>query len=181
VIPDPRYRTHFSRVTSAPALVAWEELQRITMSELPVGRLLEGVRLLPARVAGRNVQPLARRRFLDATPIPVLFSERPHVVVAAGVSQAWRLFGGSAPPLLDAAAVKTFSAPGWIKVAMEYRLEPVSGATLMSIETRVVATDPTTARRFALYWCFIRPASAAIRRELLRTIARRAEANETIA
>jgi hypothetical protein len=45
------------------------------MSALPLGRALEAVRLLPARLAGGRHQPLAGRSFLDVTPIPVVFSE----------------------------------------------------------------------------------------------------------
>ena len=86
VLPEPRYCTCFFRVVRAPPEAVWDELQRITMSDLPLGRALEGLRVLPARVAGRNVQPLARSRFLDVTPIPIVFSDRPHVVVAAGLS-----------------------------------------------------------------------------------------------
>ena len=115
--------------------------------------------------------------FLDVTPIPVLFSERPHVVISAGLSQAWRLLGGSIPPHLDAAALRAWSQPGWIKAGMEFRLEPVSAGTLLSTETRVVATDPKTRRAFAAYWFVIRPGSSAIRREVLKVVARRAESS----
>jgi hypothetical protein len=91
------------------------------MSALPLGHALEGLRLLPARVSGRKHQPLASRTFLDVTPIPVLFSERPHIVISAGLSQAWRLLGGLTPHL-NAAALRAWSQSGWIKVAMEFRL-----------------------------------------------------------
>jgi hypothetical protein len=49
---------------------------------------------------------LAGRTFLDVTPIPVLCSEPPRVVISAGLSQAWRLLGGVTPPHLDAAALR---------------------------------------------------------------------------
>jgi hypothetical protein len=96
-------------------------------------------------------------------------------VISAGLSQAWRLLGGSTPPHLDAAALRAWSQPGWLKVGMEFRLEPIPGGTLLSTETRALATDPRTRRVFAAYWFFIRAGSGAIRREVLRTVARRAE------
>ena len=135
------------------------------------------MRVLPARLSGKKPGPLAGRSFLDVTPIPVLFSERPHVVISAGLSQAWRLLGGSAPPHLDAAALRAWSQPGWIKAGMEFRLEPVPAGTLLSTETRVLATDPKTRRAFAAYWHVIRPGSSAIRREVLKVVARRAESS----
>jgi hypothetical protein len=152
VIPNPQYRMCHSRNVAANPIVVWDELLRVTMSVLPLGRTLEGVRLLPARLSGKKRQPLAGRTFLDVTPIPVLFSERPHVVISAGLSQAWRLLGGSTPPHLDAAALRAWSQPGWIKVGMEFRLEPTPMGTLLSTETRVLATDPRTRRAFGAYW-----------------------------
>lgn len=175
VIPSPHYRMCHSRVVGAPPAAVWDELHRVTMSALPLGHALEGVRFLPARLSGRKLQPLAGRTFLDITPIPVLFSERPHVVISAGLSQAWRLLGGSRPPHLGAAALRAWSQPGWIKAGMEFRLESVSTGTLLSTETRVLATDPRTRRAFAAYWFFIRTSSGAIRREVLKVVARRAE------
>jgi hypothetical protein len=175
VIPNPHYRMCHSRNVGAPLTLVWDELLRVTMSALPLGRALEGVRLLPARLAGKQHQPLAGRTFLDVTPIPVLFSERPHLVISAGLSQAWRLLGGSTPPRLDAAALRAWSQPGWIKVGMEFRLQSTPVGTLLSTETRMLATDPRTRRAFATYWFFIHTSSGAIRREVLRIVARRAE------
>jgi hypothetical protein len=175
VIPNPQYRMCHSRIVGAPATAVWDELLRVTMSALPLGHALEGLRLLPAQLSGRKHQPLAGRTFLDVTPIPVLFSERPHVVISAGLSQAWRLLGGSTPPHLDAAALRAWSHPGWIKVAMEFRLESTPVGTLLRTETRILATDPRARRAFAAYWFLIRASSSAIRREVLRVVAYRAE------
>ena len=175
VIPNPQYRMCHSRNVAAPPTVVWDELLRVTMSALPLARTLEGLRLLPARLAGKKHQPLAGRTFLDVTPIPVLFSEPPHLVISAGLSQAWRLLGGVTPPQLDAAALRAWSQPGWIKVGMEFRLESTPLGTRLRTETRVLATDPRARRAFAAYWLFIRAGSGAIRREVLRIVAHRAE------
>jgi hypothetical protein len=179
VVPDPHYRMCHSRTVSAPSAAVWDELCQVTMSALPLGYALEGVRLLPARLVGRKHRRLADRTFFDVTPIPVLFSERPRVVISAGLSQAWRLLGGLPPPRLDAAALRAWSQPGWIKVAMEFCLEPTPAGTVLSTETRILATDPRTRRSFAAYWLLIRASSAAIRREVLRVVARRAESPRT--
>ena len=146
VVPHPEYRMCHSCTVSAPPTAVWDELCRVTMSALPLGYALEGIRLLPARLAGRKHQPLAERTFLDVTPIPVLFSKRPEVVISAGLSQAWRLLGGLTPPRLDIAALRAWSQPGWIKVAMEFRAS--SGAIRREV-LRVVghrAESPRTPR-----------------------------------
>jgi hypothetical protein len=60
---------------------------------------------------------------------------------------------------------------------MEFRLEPIPAGTVLSTETRILATDPWSRRFFAAYWFLIRASSAAIRREVLRVVARRAESH----
>src|SRR5437763_11920778 len=175
VVPHPQYRMCHARSISAPSTAVWDELGQVTMSALPLGYALESIRPLPARLAGRRHQPLAGRTFLDVTPIPVLFCERPRVVISAGLSQAWRLLGGSVPPHLDAAALRAWSEPGWIKAGMEFRLEPVPAGTLLSTETRVLATDPKTRRAFPAYWLVSWARRSAIRREAFNVLARRAE------
>src|SRR5262245_59922927 len=164
-MPDPRHRIRHQRRVRAPADVVWDELHQVTMSALPLSLMLEAIRLLPARLAGRTVPALGRSSFLDVVPIPVLLSDRPRTVISAGLSQAWRLLGGATPPKLDAAELRSWTQPGWIKVAMDFRLEPVPDGTLIRTETRIVPTDPKTGRAFATYWFLIRPASATIRRE----------------
>jgi hypothetical protein len=175
VIPHPEQRMCHSRKIAAPAAVVWSELMHVTMAALPLGYALEGLRMLPAQLSGKKHRPMAGRTFLDVTPIPVLFSERPRLVISAGPSQAWRLLPGLTPPPLDAAALRDWSQPGWIKVAMEFRLEPAAEGTVLSTETRMLATDPRTRRAFAAYWFLIRPGSGAIRSEVLKVVARRAE------
>lgn len=68
------------------------------------------------------------------------------------------------------------SAPGYAKAVMNFRIEPRDdGSCRLTTETRVFATDPRTARRFATYWRFILPGSSLLRATWLRAIAERAE------
>ena len=60
---------------------------------------------------------------------------------------------------------------------MEFRLEAIPAGTLLSTETRILATDPRSRRSFTVYWFLIRPSSAAIRREVLRVVAGHAESH----
>jgi hypothetical protein len=175
VIPHPRYRMCHARVIRAAPQAVWSELHRVTMNDLPLGHALETVRLLPARLSSRTRGGLGSRTFLDVTPIPIVFAEAPHVLIAAGLSQAWRLREGARPPLLDVYALRAWTAPGWIKVGMEYRLTALPDGTRLSVETRILAVDARSQRSFGPYWFLIRPSSGAIRRELLKVVARRAE------
>jgi hypothetical protein len=177
VVPVADHVTRQSRVIDAPPAVVWEELHRLQLSSLPVSLLLSAVRALPVLLLGRGRRRLGLdRTFLDVVPIPELASDPPSHVVFGGPLQAWRPAGGERPPVLDAAEVQEWSEPGWVKVGMEFRLTPVHGGTRLTCETRVVATDPGTRRRFRLYWLAVHPGSSAIRWELLTAVALRAEA-----
>ncbi len=57
---------------------------------------------------------------------------------------------------------------------MEFRLQPTPAGTLLSTETRILATDRRTGRSFAAYWFLIGASSGAIRREVL-VVAHRAQ------
>jgi hypothetical protein len=71
--------------------------------------------------------------------------------------------------------VREFAEPGWVKVGMDFRLTPAMGGTHLSSETRVVATDDATRKRFDRYWLVVRPGSSAIRYEVLTAVAIKAE------
>lgn len=67
--------------------------------------------------------------------------------------------------------------PGHALAVMNFRVVPDgAGGSIVSTETRVFANDPSSRRRFAIYWRIIYPGSALIRRMWLRAIARRAAA-----
>ena len=175
VVPEFDHVTRQARVIDAPRAVVWEELHRLRLRSLPVTMALGAVRALPVLLTGRGRGGLDRS-FLDVIPIPVLSSEPSSAVVFGGVLQAWQLTGGAPPPVLDAAGVRSFAEPGWVKVAMDFRLTPAMGGTHLSSETRVQATDAETRRRFDRYWLVVRPGSSAIRWEVLTAVALKAEA-----
>jgi hypothetical protein len=175
VVPEFDHVTRQARVIDAPRAVVWEQLHRLRLRSLPVTMALGAVRALPVLLTGRGRGGLDRP-FLDVVPIPVLSSEPSSAVVFGGVLQAWRLTGGAPPPVLDAAGVRAFAEPGWVKVAMDFRLTPAMGGTHLSSETRVQATDAGTRRRFDRYWLVVRPGSSAIRYEVLTAVALKAEA-----
>jgi hypothetical protein len=175
VVPEFDHVTRQARVIDARRSVVWEELQRLKLTSLPVSLVLSTVRALPVLLAGKGRDGGLNRTFLDVVPIPVLSSEPPAAVVFGGVLQAWRLTGGDRPPELDAAGVREWSEPGWVKVGMDFRLTPAVGGTHLSSETRIAATDPRTRRRFDRYWLVVGPGSSAIRWELLTAVALHAE------
>ncbi len=174
LIPAAHFSERHRRVIAAPPERVWAALQELRTSDLPVTRILMAIRSLAApRRAG---EPEPAPRVLDDPPVPVLDADPPRRIVAGGVMQPWKPGGGAEPPALDAAALRAFDGPGWVKCAFDFELAPhPTGRTLLTTETRVEATDPGTRRRFGMYWLVIRAGSGLIRRELLFATARAAE------
>ena len=177
LLPTPHFRERHERRIAAPPAAVWQALQELRLGDLALSRALMAIRLLPARVAGRSeASRMVSGRFLEEGPVPVLAEEAQRAVVAGGVMQPWKLTGGDEPPALDAAALRAFAEPGWVKTGFDLVIEPNGTGTRLTTETRVTATDPRTRARFGLYWLFIRAGSGLIRHDMLRAVARRAEA-----
>ena len=170
VLPATDHVTRQSRWIAAPPDVVWAALHDVRVSQLPVTLVLGAVRFLPVLLTGGGREQLHDRPFLDALPVPLLSSSPSESVVFGGALQAWRLTGGEEPPKLDAAGLRAWSEPGWVKAGMDFRVTPVGNGTELSSETRVVSTDDATRRRFARYWVFVQPGSTAIRWEVLTAV-----------
>jgi hypothetical protein len=176
VVPGPDHVTRQVRWIGAEPAAVWAALHAVRFSGLPLTLALSAARVLPVVLSGRGRGQLRDRPFLDALPIPVLESRPPSSVVFGGLLQPWRLTGGEPAPELDAAALRAWDAPGWVKVAMDFRLVPTRGGTELSSETRVAATDEASRTAFARYWRVIRHGSTAVRWELLTAVELRATA-----
>ena len=170
---------HFSerheRRIEAPPAVVWSALHEVRLVDLALSRTLMDLRTLPMRLRGRPRPQMVTARLLEDGPVPVLATEPGRMVLAGGAMQPWRLTRHTEPPPLDLEALRAFSEPGWVKVGMDFVLDPEGGATRVRTETRIVATDPRTRLVFGIYWVAIRAGSGLIRRDMLRAVARRAE------
>jgi len=176
LLPAPHFSERHERRIAAPPAAVWQAVQELRLGDLALSRALMAVRLLPARLVGREqASRMIDGRLLEDGPVPVLATEPDRAVVAGGVMQPWKLTGGEEPPALDAVALQAFAEPGWVKTGFDLVIEPNGAGTRLTTETRVTATDPRTRARFGLYWLFIRAGSGLIRRDMLRAVARRAE------
>ena len=163
---------------SPPAVLA--AVRAVTAAEMPLVGAIMAVRSLPSRLAGR-------RRARAGTTRPVLddivrsgfvpLAESDGEVVVGIVGRFWQ----PCPTLSRIASpdeFRAFATPGWAKAAMSFHVEPLpDGRTRLTTETRITATDAGAARRFRVYWTFVRPGSGLIRRLWLRAVHRRAERN----
>ena len=165
LMPVWRHRhRHRVRVTG-PAFPVLPAVAAITWADTPLSRVL-----MAGRSAGRASLPRTSTvlRTLTSRGFTVLHEEDDEVVLGAAV----RVRAPVGPAELGPVPVEAWlalDAPDHYKVAFNFRL---AGGQL-STETRVLATDPETARRFHRYWRLIRLPSGLIRREWLYAIRRR--------
>jgi hypothetical protein len=178
VLPVYRFRERHERSIAAPAERVWSALLSITPQDLPLSRLLMGIRSVPSLLSGR-------RGGFGATSRPVvdlfiaggfrkLRDDPPHLIVAGAAMQPWRLVPGEMADVHDLAGFLAFKQPGFVLAAVSFELEPIDGGTRLSTETRVQPTDALAGRAFLPYWLVIRAGSGLIRRDMLRAVARRA-------
>jgi hypothetical protein len=74
---------------------------------------------------------------------------------------------------------RAFSQARFLKATWNFLLIPkTENITILETETRIQCLDAYAHRMFSRYWFFIRPFSGIIRREILRSIRKKAERNE---
>jgi hypothetical protein len=178
LLPRYDFNEAHARVVAAPPDRVFEAVKAVTLEEMPLVRLLFALRSLPARLAGGRGLPRAKGTPLFTRMVDlgytVLAEDPGREVVAGVVAQMWKR-GGQAASIADGGEFVAFDRVGYVKVAMNFLLVEEDGGTRIETETRVLATDANSRKGFARYWRLIRPGSGAIRRALLRAIARRAE------
>ena len=179
LLPTYDFNEVHVRWVGAPPERAYEAIKTATAGEMPLVRLLFGIRSLPGKLTGKGGLPAAKDESLYEQMLGFGFTildEQPGRQVIVGViDQAWKLNGGETAPIRGADDFLAFAESGFIKAAMSFELAEQAGGTRLRTETRVQATDPVARRKFGRYWRLIRPGSGAIRRSWLRAAKRRAE------
>lgn len=179
LMPEYQFNERHQVLVHAPPERVLEAARLATPGEMPLVRLLFGIRSLPARFAGRRGLPSEKTESLYEQMLALGFvplAEEPtREVVAGAIGQMWKVRDGSVAAIRDACEFAAFGEPGYAKAAMNLLVEPVDCRTILTTETRVLATDAASRRSFGRYWRAIYPGSAAIRRSWLGAAKRRAE------
>jgi len=167
-MPVYHFHERHSRWIDAEPARVWEALTTLTLDDLTITRPLLAIR----RAGPRGFAP-SRPLFTDG-PVRMLVLTAPTYAVGGAVTRAWQRH----PPRRDITSLEEFTGfdePGWVKYLTDFHLESRDGGVQLSTETRGHSTDQRARRRFAAYWALIRPGSGLIRRDMLATVARRAE------
>jgi hypothetical protein len=177
-LPQFDFRERHARSIAAPPAVVDEAVRAVTIRDMPLARLLFVLRAAPRRLSGK------RSRFgeidipLVGLALDVVFGvleDEPSEELAIGmIGQPWRLTGGESRRFRSPEEFAAFAEPGFVKAAMNFRFVPTGAGTLLTTETRILATDAASRRRFRRYWLVIQPGSGLTRRSWLRAAERRA-------
>jgi hypothetical protein len=166
-----RHEVHSRWIKAGPEAV-WTALQEVTATDLPLARVL-----MLARSAGRVRLKGSLPELRPA--LQPLFQTEGREVVRGLITKAWRPTPTTKALAGGPDAFAAFDEPGWVKVAIDFRLTPERGGTRVSTETRCKATDGRTRAVFGVYWLAIRAGSGLIRRETLAAVGRHAERAST--
>src|SRR5262249_47250487 len=166
--------THAIDVRAAPAIV-YQAVRDVTADEIALFRTLTTIRCLGRCPGGSLMNP--------DTATPILESARRSGfrVLAERAGEELVVVTFVVAPASARSRHWTREAfigvtePGYVKAAMNFRLEQVGDRTRLETTTRVYVTDDRTLCIFAAYWRTIAPGSWLIRRSWLQAIRRRAE------
>ena len=165
---------HHQRRVAADCDAVWAALLAAPMSDLPVTRALMWVRTF-----GRGTPGSPERTVVDSLPPGEITRQAPRQLVLGLVAPVRLRYSSADLPALRAATVAELQRTlpdGWVRIAMDFRLVAAgAGTTILSTDTRVLASGPRARRAFRAYWLAVGWGSGLVRRELLRAVARRAE------
>lgn len=177
------HERHARRIGASPAAV-FAAIRSTNLAESAMVRLLFALRGLPAYIDGllrRGTASRPRPRVLglgefERAGFSVL-AERPDDELLIGLQgRFWRPRGDLES--LDAVVARQPIPAGRARAGWTFQVRPLaSGQSELVTETRVRCADAWTRRRFRVYWSIIRPGSGVIRRAMLASIQREAEAN----
>ncbi|HET9229109.1 MAG TPA: hypothetical protein VFR31_20695 [Thermoanaerobaculia bacterium] len=147
--------------------------------DVALASVLFALRSLPARLRGlpvRHSRPEDRVVDIILKGGFTLLEEKPFEMIVGVIGRFWQPTG-SVVPLSGPAEFASWNQDGYAKGIMNFTVEPAADGnhTRLRTETRVLPLGRAAARKFRLYWLFVRPGSGLIRRIWLAAIKRRAE------
>ena len=159
-----RHETH----VAAPADVVYETIRHLDFRHSRVVRTLFWVRNVPSSMM--TMDAIAEQGM-------TLLGERPNREFVLGViGRFWRMKRVDLRTT-SSEEFRSYRAQGYGKAAWSFHVYPEENGTRLVTETRVYCPDDVTRKMFNFYWMFVGTASSVIRRMLLRTARREAEAS----
>jgi hypothetical protein len=141
------------------AVEAPPETTLVAATEMDLGKCL------PARAIFKGRELLLRGKPDDTV--------RPRGALAMMKSVGWGVLAESPGREI---VLGRFDEPGYVKIVFTLRADTAgAGNSIFRTETRAIATDPVSRKKFRRYWTFLSPGIIAIRRLMLPIVKRKAE------
>ena len=168
----------------APAATVYAALRHADLAGSPIVRLLFALRLVPVLIAAplktlresrSRIRPTVTLRDFEARGFSVLAEDPPHELLLGLSGTFWTATGGLRP--VDSESFRGSQPAGTARAAWNFCvIDDHATHCRLTTETRVQCADARSRRRFRWYWLVVRPGSGLIRRLMLQSIRRHAEA-----
>jgi hypothetical protein len=177
-LPVYRHREVHELTVQAGAGAVMHAIRELKGRDVALARPLFALRSLPAWLLRRPVRTAHPDQRVVDTILKsgfTLLEEGPLEMVVGVIGRFWQL-SATLIPLSGPADFAAFDREGYAKGVMSFTVEPLGpDRARLRTETRVLPLGPEAARKFRLYWLFVRPGSGLIRWIWLAAIKRRAE------
>jgi hypothetical protein len=167
-LPEYTYAEKHSVSINASAEKVFALADQLDFSGSLAIRFLFRLRGLPSRMLRK--EGLNRNRFVELGKI-----QNQEIIIGL-IGQFWKPTGNL--QIFQATEFTAFSHPDFLKAVWNFTLTPEShSSVLLETETRIFCPNERTRIKFSRYWFFIRPFSGLIRKEILRSIKKKAESS----
>jgi deazaflavin-dependent oxidoreductase (nitroreductase family) len=183
----PRYELAIvhAEVLRAQPERCYRAARNLDLLREPIIRTLLELRAAPQRLAdclsGHHVAASANAsmrtfRLDDMVRPPISWTLLGEVagteMVLGQIGRPWQPTQMGIGPNVAPKEFAAFDQPGFAKIALSLRVQPYGAAgSILTLETRVAATDPVSLKRFQRYWAVIGPFSHLLRWIALRQVA----------
>ena len=162
---------HFSEkhslvIHSSPAKI-FPFVQSLDVGGSSIIRMLFWLRGIPASMMSLN--GLAKGKFIILEELPT------EELIIGLIGRFWKPSGDLQH--FDPAEFTSLNPPGCAKASWSFQLIPYKDSTLLETETRIYCTTESSRKDFSKYWFVVKPFSGLIRKEMLKSIKQKAEAN----
>jgi hypothetical protein len=164
-----------SVAVEAPPDITLSAAEELDLSRcLPVRAIFKGRELLLGGKPDHTIRPRGTLVAMKSFGWGVLAELPGREIVLGGVTKPWEPNPAfrAVPPDEFAA----FQEPGYVKILFTLRADNAgSGNSVFRTETRAIATDPVSRKKFRRYWAFLSPGIIAVRRFLLPAVKHKAQ------
>jgi hypothetical protein len=175
IMPEYDFHEKHQIVINASLEKVYSAVKAVTAREILIFRALMSIRNIPAKRSFIMNADLPLLDVIYKKGFKLLADITNSEIVFGVIGQFWKMASSEEIVIKDYYDFMKYNEPVYLKATSNMRVESINGKTLLTTETRILATSSEAKRKFRIYWIIIRLGSGFIRRMWLRAIKRRAE------